>query len=412
MQRKINSRRFAIVVLMSCVLSILLVSAHLTMSSADLPSGSIITASDFGMHLQGDHWPSVAIGGRRLTLNWNWVQPNRGAWEYKQTDSLVQTTVSHNVDLIAGLAFTPNWASSRPNGDCRVGPGSCWEPQNLQDWRDYVKAMGNRYKGQVHYWEIWNEPSEGAFYKSTVAALVGLTQAAYEELKRIDPENQVISPSPVGRSGIQWIDEFLQRGGGDYVDIVGFHFYFAPSPPESVFGEVTQVRSIMAKHGVRKPLWNTEFGWTGDKLDDRTAVAYLGRAMILSFAAGAARAYWYQWGNPNVPLPLVGPDGVTPTTAGKAFGILQEWLVGAELKSCTSADIPQAWHGSHAKWTCDLQRGDTISKIIWNPDGPSAMDVPASWHVNRASNLEGVTSVIPPKAQGFGIQPLLLSWEH
>ena len=410
MRWKIDKEQLGILLGMLCLAFTLFNSSVVSMADPENPDPSPISANSFGMHLQGDHWPSVAIGGRRLTLSWTWVQKDRGTWDFKQTDSLVQTTTSHNVDLIAGLAFSPSWASSQPNKTCTVGPGACWEPAKIQDWREYVKAMGTRYKGQVHYWEIWNEPSEGAFYQSSVGALVTLTQAAREELKKIDPANQIISPSPVGAPGFRWMDEFLQKGGGNYVDIVGFHFYFAPSPPESVFGEVTQVHSIMAKHGVRKPLWNTEFGWTGDKLDDQTAVAYLGRAMILSFAAGTPRAYWYQWGNPNVPLPLVGADGVTATPAGKAFGVLQEWLTGAVLKSCTSSDVPQAWHGSHAPWTCDLQRGNTISKIIWNPDGPSSMDVPTAWHVNHARNLNGDVSVIAPKGTSFGIQPLLLYW--
>lgn len=124
------------------------------------PSDSPISASYFGMHY-GDNAPSVPFGGRRLTLSWTWVQKNRGEWDYKRTDSLVQETLKHpNVDVIGGLAFSPAWASSKPNETCPVGRGACWEPANLQDWREYVKAMGNRYKGQVHYWEIWNEPSK------------------------------------------------------------------------------------------------------------------------------------------------------------------------------------------------------------------------------------------------------------
>jgi len=395
---------------MASILGVFVVAFALLAASQTPPSGDPIPASYFGMHYS-DHSPSVPFGGRRLTLSWTWVQKARGQWDFGRTDSLVQQTLKDNADVIGGLAFTPTWASSQPNGDCPVGRGACWEPANLQDWREYVKAMGNHYKGQVHYWEIWNEPSEATFFRSSVDALVTLTRAANEELKKIDPSNQVISPSPVGAPGFIWMDQFLQKGGGNYIDIVGFHFYFAPSPPESVFGEVAAVRAIMAKNGVRKPLWNTEFGWGGVQLDERQSVAYIGRAMILSYAAGTPRAYWYIWGDPKQKLPLVREDGVTPTPAGKAYGALQEWMVGAVLKSCSSTDIPQAWHASHAMWTCDLERGGVRSKIIWNPDGPNAINIPPSWHVNRAKNLEGEVTPIPANGQiGYGIQPLLLYW--
>jgi len=370
-----------------------------------------IPLSYFGMHVQaGRPWPTVPIGGRRVTFNWSLIEPQKGALDFKQADSLVQETAQHNVDLIVGLAFSPQWASAHPELQCRVGRGACWEPANMQDWRNYVRTIATRYKSRVHIYEIWNEPTEGSFYQSSVSALVALTKAAYEELKKIDPSNQIVSPSPIGPKGFPWMDEFLERGGGNYVDVIGYHFYFAPAPPESVFGEVSRIRSIMEMHGVHKPLWDTENDWTGDRVDERTAIAYMARVLILERAAGASRVFWYEWGNPTLPIHLATDDGKDASPVGKAFANLQGWLVGAVLKSCSSRDIPQAWHGSHSMWTCDLQRGNTVSKILWNPDGVTAIDVPASWHVNRSRNLEGGVSPIPPKAQGVGIQPVLLEW--
>jgi len=371
-----------------------------------------IAPNFFGIHVQvGKPWPTIPVGGRRVGFNWMLIEPQQGVWNFKDTDDIVRETTQHNVDLVVGLAFSPRWASSRPDGDCRVGRGGCWEPANTQDWRDFVKTVATRYKGQIHYYEIWNEPNEGAFFQSNVSALVTLSQAAYEELKRIDPSNQVVSPSPIGPKGLSWMDDFLQRGGGKYVDIVGFHFYFAPAPPESVFGEATELRTMMAKYGVQKPLWDTENDWTGDPLDERTAIAYVARALILERAAGVSRVFWYEWGNAGQVIHLHQDDARAPSAVGQAFARLQEWLVGAVLKSCTSADIPQAYHASHAMWTCDLQRGNAISKIIWNPEGPSMMKIPASWHVNRSRNLEGGGTPLPPSGQtGFGIQPLLLEW--
>ncbi len=376
------------------------------------PDDRPIPASFFGIHVQGGRpWPTIPVGGRRVTFNWILIEPQRGVWDFKSSDEIVRETSQHGVDLIAGLGFSPRWASSRPDGDCRVGRGACWEPASMQDWRDFVKAVATRYKGQVQYYEIWNEPNEGAFYQGNVSALVSLAQAASDELKRVDPNIQIISPSPVGAKGMSWMDEFLQRGGGKSVDIIGFHFYFAPAPPESVFGQATQLNSMMAKYGVHKPLWDTENDWTGEHLDDHTAIAYVSRVLILERAAGVSRQFWYEWGNPGQVIHLASEDAKGPSAVGKAYAAVQEWLVGSVLKSCTSSDIPQAYHASHAMWTCDLQRNGQMDKIIWNPDGPSMMKIPAAWHVNRGRNLEGGVTPIPPSGEtGFGIQPLLLEW--
>jgi hypothetical protein len=375
------------------------------------PDDSPISASFFGIHVQaGKPWPTVPVSARRVTFNWIQIEPKRGTWDFKTADSIVRETTAHNADLIVGLAFSPSWASSRPNGDCRVGKGGCWEPANIQDWRDFVRTVATRYKGQIHYYEIWNEPNEGAFYQSTVPALVSLAQSASAELKRIDSGIQVISPSPIGPKGMEWMDEFLKEGGGKYIDIVGFHFYFAPAPPESVFGEAVQLQSMMSKYGVRKPLWDTENDWTGQPVDERTAIAYVGRVIILERAAGVSRQFWYEWGNAEQAIHLATQDGSAPSPIGKAYARLQEWLVGSVLKGCTSIDIPKAYQASHAPWTCDLFRNGQMDKIIWNPDGPSAKNIPPSWHVNRSRNLDGGVTPLPSGETGFGIQPLLLEW--
>jgi hypothetical protein len=370
-----------------------------------------IKQSFFGIHIQsGKPWPPFPISAQRLTLNWSLMEPEPGVWDFRLADSQVDLAAKHNADLIVGLGFTPKWASSQPDKQCRVGPGTCWEPRRIQDWRDFVIKVGNRYKGRVRYYEIWNEPSGLAFYQSSVNALVTLTQVASQELKAIDPGVEIVSPSPIGPKGFAWMDQFLRQGGGKYVDIIGFHFYFAPAPPESVYGEVKAIREIMAKHDVdNKPLWDTENSWTGDAIPEDLQVAYLARVFLLDRAAGVSRVFWFAWGIASSRIPLVQSDGVTLTTAGRAFQVLEDWLIGANLRSCTSSDLPQAWQASHAMWVCDLDRQGVAQKIVWNPDGDTNYNVPANWKVTRIQYLSGQSASIPPSHRiTVGQQPILL----
>jgi hypothetical protein len=102
-------------------------------------------------------------------------------------------------------------------------------------------------------------------------------------------------------------------------------------------------------------------------------------------------------------------DRKTPTPAGQTFKVIQDWLIGTALLSCNSADIPEAWHVSHAIWTCDLQRGNNTGKIVWNPDGDSTFNVPASWNVDRVRDISGKSSPLPATRRiTIGTKPLLL----
>ena len=49
---------------------------------------------------------------------------------------------------------------------------------------------------------------------------------------KVDPQAVVVSPPATGFPGIKWLPEFLSKGGR-YVDVIGYHFYLTPRPPEA-----------------------------------------------------------------------------------------------------------------------------------------------------------------------------------
>jgi hypothetical protein len=347
-------------------------------------------------------------------MAWKFVEPQRGVWDFEKPDWYVQQASQHHVELMFSLGYMPVWASGAPDKDCGVGRGECSEPKDLNDWRDYIRTLATRYKGRVHYYEIWNEPNDQKmYYTGTIAGMVKLTQAASEVLKQVDPNNRVVSPSAVSLAGITWLDQFLRAGGGKYCDIIGYHFYVAPGPPEGVYNYVHKVQAVMSKNGLTiTPLWNTEIGWAGITIDDATQAAYLVRTLILLRAAGTGRAIWFSWGNRHVGLTLhmAEPDRQTPTSAGRAFAVLQDWMVGASVGPCLADDQPEPFKASHSVWTCELNRDGKISRIVWNPDGNTNFTVPAAWNVQRIGDLSGTfRSMQAQKQIPIDQQPLLLA---
>src|SRR5580658_6509043 len=105
----------------------------------------------------------------------------------------------------------PALASAHP-------PADNAEPANLDDWRTYVRTVVSRYKGRIEAYEIWNEPNLRDFWTGTLDQMLTLTKEASQIIHSVDPKALVVSPSATADYGIPWLSEFLNKGGGQYVD--------------------------------------------------------------------------------------------------------------------------------------------------------------------------------------------------
>jgi hypothetical protein len=166
----------------------------------------------------------------------------------------------------SGLSFC-RWAFPRRGPPpvrekSTYAPGFAAEPRDLEDWRTYVRTVARRYKGRIHAYEIWNEPNLKLFWTGTVDQMIALTAEASRIIRSIDPQALIVSPSATQDRGIPWLTEFLSKGGGTLVDVIGYHLYVAPQPPEATIALVSQVKQAMLAAGIaNKPIWNTEAGW-------------------------------------------------------------------------------------------------------------------------------------------------------
>lgn len=272
-------------------------------------------------------------------------------------------------------------------------------PKEIQDWRDYVQAVAARYKGRIHEYEIWNEPSNRHFFTGSVNEMLLLTKEACDILKKIDPSNVVVSPSALEARGVPWLEEFLRKGGGNCIDVLAYHFYVSPRGPEAMLPVIEEVKALMTKYGIAsKPLWNTETGWLIQNskgivkpwgpfrrvLTSSEARDYIARCYILNWPSGVQRFYWYSWDNPGFGIAERNAKVLKP--AAHAFEQIETWLVGATIQSC-SAD-------AQGSWTCQLQRNGVPQWIVWNPSGNSRFRSPASWSVKRWTTLDGRTGHI------------------
>ncbi|PYX06762.1 MAG: hypothetical protein DMG88_17355 [Acidobacteria bacterium] len=427
MNRPRSQRLWPLAVPLLCLASMLAIVPAICAQLVRTPTpASTIPHTYFGMHIHGmvtprpgntrpAGWPTVPFGSWRLLaayVDWPQLEPARGQWNFAALDRYLQLAEQHHVEVLLPLVLSPAWASSRPNEKSSYSPGNAAPPANLDDWQTYVRTVATRYKGRISDYEIWNEPSVRTFFSGTPDEMVALTREASRILKEVDPRNVVVSPS-AAEGGTSWLDQFLAAGGGKYVDVIGYHFYVRHDP-EAMVPVIEQVRRIMEKHGVGNlPLWNTETGWRianhrsevkpyesgSPVLADDEASAYVARAYVVAWASGISRFYWYAWDNGV--MGLTEADGATVKPPAKAYGEIENWLVGARMKLCDRYS---------GLWNCRLERdGGYTGNIIWMSGTSKPFELLPAWNMSQERDLEGRTrNIAGAKTVQIGPEPILI----
>jgi hypothetical protein len=347
-----------------------------------------------------------------LDPKWNWVN----------LDAHVNRALSNGAELTFTLGgVTPTWASARPS-ECspwNSTGGHSAEPSNDQYWRNWVTAVGNRYKGKIKYWEIWNEPTFATllicneFFTGTPEKLKSLAQQARDFLKQIDATNKIISPSGVSPFHFE---KYLEIGGSQSADIIAYHFYSCdegrPQPPlpvaspeASYLGTVPLARALVDKYdAANKPIWNTEEGRLAcPHLDDQLAAAYLARSFVLKRAANIDRYHFYAWDNTSGSvIDLFVTDPVahdTLTAAGVAYREVASWLIGKTVKLVET--------DANNTWKVEIKLGSKSSYIVWNPTSSASFMIPSGISVKK--DLSGGSVAVSPNSPlTIGSSPFLL----
>ncbi len=349
-----------------------------------------IPSTYFGVHAWGFEdghtpWPNAAIGAFRTWDSgavWSSIEPSRGHYNWSQLDSIVSFMESRHVDVLFTLGRVPAWASSSPWTGCGGGHGECMPPYSNKDWSDFIWALASRYQGRIKYYEVWNEPNASNWWKGSPAQLASLAKIAYSVIKQVDPAAQVVAPATQGLYAFQFADAYFAAGGP--ADIVSFHGYVGTAhgktqAPEKWINVAQNMYAMMGRHGLHKPLWDTEFSWEFNYHlpNSYDQAAFLSRMYILHWLYGVNRAYWDMY------------DGSTGTLwngrltqAGQAFVSVNHWLVGSSLDQCQQ--------GSDGTWACHLVRSNGKQAwILWNVNGSKAFQPSSAWGLHTEYDLYG-----------------------
>jgi hypothetical protein len=386
-------------------------------------SGQEIPSTFFAMTmLKANDFAPLTVGaeGHPPQFLWPFIEKRRGSYDFDIMDPYVTEANNRNIPITLAFGKVPGWEQKHAGKCWDLGSGikSCpGPPSSLDDWKAFVTAVAQHYKGRVQFYEIWNEVNLPVTFNGSAQELVDLARVAYPLIKSIDPNATVLAPSMGDNPQTEtahwdaWMTNYLQSGGNQYADGGTFHGYTGAKDPEAIIRLIHACRQVMDHNGLRGlPIYNTEGGWgvIVPQGEDNQA-AFMARWYILQaslYATDNLRyASWYAWGEPgrNQWGAIQRPDG-TPSEAALTFNEVYKWLVGATLPRVCSF-VGQDTH--HAVWTCDLERsGGYEAQAVWNTSGPSSYRVPKGFTHYR--DLAGNSTPIVGRSVTIGLKPILL----
>ena len=305
------------------------------------PSPVSVGQAFFGMHIKNRSNDSVSgvtfktvrshdmAGGKG---RWQFIQPTSSTWDWVDLDAWVNTHYAAGRDLVFTLFGTPTWASARsternaysdqPGDPSQYNRGIAAEPLDMTKWDAYCTAVATRYKGQIKYYEVWNEPNwhndgtgPGAntdcYFTGAFAKLSEMVRRANQAIKAVDPTAKIICPATTvwaatSGSADSYFTGMMSASDGatgtmkDWIDIVGVHLYLpSPNRAQDLAGMIDRVNASKTTAGVSAlPTWDTESAPIGgyvSGMSDVQAQAVIGRMLLTIAAKGVARTIYYQY---------------------------------------------------------------------------------------------------------------------
>jgi hypothetical protein len=250
-------------------------------------------------------------------VSWRAIHTAVDTYEWARLDAMVDFYTSKGVKITYVACATPQWLAMDPHAPHFapwLGEGSNSLPYDVDEWNKFIWNLATRYRGRIHYYEIWNEPQLADFMypydTATCNRLATMTQRAKNTIDSIDPAAMVIAASVLPRQssgGMNKAQRFLDalEAKGWPCDAYACHIYpevgyWAPRWKEYLADVKDALAAMNAPN--KSKIWVTEttYGLLGDPIPEDKAAAVVDQTYQHAAALGVQQVYWYAWNRPDL----------------------------------------------------------------------------------------------------------------
>jgi hypothetical protein len=343
----------------------------------------------------------------RTHVYWRDIEPTNttpDAFNWAGYDQRLGDYREYGLDPLVGIVGYPKWAT-------RYACGGGLLEGMVPEWRQFVRALAERYSAppyDVHIWEIGNEvdgktevtpedgqrpPAQGGneptwpfggCWGDMAPEYVDFLRVAYEEIKAVNPgATMMLGSLAYAEFDRGWFihnffDNFLAAGGATYTDVIGFHWFKSFQAWPTAVDKARELRGIMAAHGVDRPMWLTETYMPDRVLDNDTRqerYTFITQELPRTLGSGEIeRVYWYSFSDWPAGWSDIDRGLVTrehqPKPGLRVFEIMREYVDG--IASPENLSGVEAYR---------FRRPDTSEESwgLWSTDGEThTTSLPAS----------------------------------
>jgi len=293
----------------------------------------------------------------RLRIEWELIEPYEPVigeypkYDWKYHDDNLRLVADTGVKIIATLSDSPGWAADVPCGPIRS--------DRLDEYARYLRDLIIRYNQppfSIKHWELVNEPDSNRYTYGHISGngcwaydgnqYAQMLMVAYQAIKQTDPEATVL----MGGLAYDWFEEYggpfnryfpddvMENGGGNYIDVLNFHFFtdfhaewdrwnpksldringVIPAPTcglvddgigtdysiegFDVIAKTTHFKNRMdVCYGILKPIWITEVSAHGDPDDPDSMInqsRYVIMVYVRALSTGVKNITWFSLDQP------------------------------------------------------------------------------------------------------------------
>lgn len=319
----------------------------------------------------------------RNDLWWGLIEKEKGRFEWEKADSAVELFRRYKITLLGILCYFSAWSGNKaPQTDVEIS-----------EYVNYVSEMVKRYKGQVQYWEVWNEPNLAGFWSPHPDPVVyaKLLKAAYAAAKQADPDVKIVG-MVTSLVDLDFIRAVLEQGAGHAMDIISVHPYQGQPPTDfsegTELGKLVVLKELLEEYQLNIPIWITECGWQslGD-VTEQIQAEYVVKFYVKTLAQGLVeRIYWFNlsdWGSPDSPtgghFGLVHNDQSPKPSYAAYYTMVEQLHDFQRVQPCERIDCGTSGVLAYEFLFPDGRQ----TYVMWSDDGEREVRLPA-----------GVTSVV------------------
>ncbi len=338
----------------------------------------------------------TGAGWIREEIRWDWVEHPLGNYDWGFTDEMVQDARGRNLEILGLLGY---------NNSAQTAGTVNFTMPDITLWKKYVASVVTRYKGQIHAWEVWNEPDVPYFWNGSVADYITLLRETYATIKAIDPTATVMNGA-CSNLDLNWFNDFLNQGGAQYTDVLAFHPYAMKSSIDNGDYQkldLAHLKDIEARTG--KSWWFTEIGWSsassgpdygGGVGSEQAQASYMIRQYVMSLdyqGLDVQHIFWYNFHD----------DGTDPANVQNNYGLIKNDWKTPKFSYTAYQTMTTHLSGAAAQGTIDssagiayrFNKGGVIVDVVW---GGGRTNLPTAAQRAQAFDMSGAP--LPTEVSG------------